>query len=182
MGGFVTLYNYVTFLLLGAPYNLSQSQVALIFLSYALGAVGSSTLGVIIERVGQLRLLFISLAVMAGGALLTLLTTVPGIITGIAIFTIGFFATHTIASAWVGTRARGARAQAASLYLFSYYIGSSISGTGGGFIWSAWGWSGIVALVITLIVVAALAAQRLGRLERTVRPIAVLNEEPIPAA
>lgn len=182
MGSFVTLYNYVTFLLLGAPYHLSQSQVALIFLSYALGAVGSSTLGGFIDRVGRLRLLFISLAVMTGGALLTLFTSVPVVIAGIAIFTVGFFASHTIASAWVGTRARGARAQAASLYLFSYYLGSSISGTGGGFVWSAWGWSGVVTLVITLIFVAALAAQRLGRLEGATRQVPVLDEEPIPAA
>ena len=68
---------------------------------------------------------------MGTGILLTLLGALAAIVGGIVIFTIGFFGAHAIASAWVGTRAPTARAQASSLYLLAYYLGSSISGTGG---------------------------------------------------
>jgi YNFM family putative membrane transporter len=161
MGGFVTLYNYVTFYLLAPPYQLSQSQVALIFLAYAFGAFGSSVMGGLVERLGRPRLLCTALAIMASGALLTLLPPLAAVVSGIVIFTIGFFGAHAVASAWVGARAATARAQAASLYLLGYYLGSSISGTGGGLIWSLWGWPGVVGLIVGLIATAAIVILRL---------------------
>ncbi|MCK4621762.1 MAG: MFS transporter [Desulfuromonadales bacterium] len=165
MGGFVTLYNYVTFRLLGPSFNLSQTQVAFIFLAYAFGACGSSVMGRLVDRFGRSPILFCALAVMAGGLLLTLLPQLYAVILGIVVFTIGFFGVHAIASAWVGFLAGQARAQASSLYLFSYYMGSSVSGTGGGFFYGAWGWTGVVLLILLLLGAAALAGQRLAVLE-----------------
>jgi len=82
------------------------------------------------------------------------------IVVGVGVFTCGFFCAHAIASSWVGRRARTARAQASSLYLFSYYLGSSISGTVGGMFWQHFGWNG-VALMIVLLTVAALGVATL---------------------
>jgi len=151
MGGFVTLYNYVTFYLLAPPFLLSQSQVALIFLAYAFGACGSSAMGGMVNRFGRTRILVAALAIMTVGILLTLLAPLSWVVAGIVIFTGGFFGAHTVASAWVGTRAPTARAQASSLYLLAYYLGSSVSGTGGGYVWSCCGWTGVVLLVLTLL-------------------------------
>lgn len=164
MGGFVTLYNYVTFYLLAPPYSLSQSQVALIFFAYAFGACGSSIMGGLVERVGRARILYTALAIMTTGILLTLMAPLAAIVAGIIVFTIGFFGAHTVASAWVGARAATARAQASSLYLLAYYLGSSVSGTGGGLIWSDWGWPGLVALILGLLVLAGLVVLRLTTL------------------
>lgn len=164
MGGFVTLYNYATFYLLAPPYALSQAQVAWIFLAYAFGAAGSSVMGGVVERFGRTRLLHAALAIMTAGILLTLLAPLAGIVAGVVIFTIGFFGAHAVASAWVGARAATARAQASSLYLLAYYLGSSVSGTGGGFVWSAWGWAGVVILILVLLALAGLVVLRLGTL------------------
>ncbi len=164
MGGFVTLYNYVSFRLLGPNFNLSQAEVALIFLAYAFGAGGSSIIGRLVDRFGRSRLLFSALAIMTSGLLLTLLPQLTAVISGIVIFTIGFFGAHTIASAWVGLLATEARAQASSLYLFSYYLGSSISGTGGGFFYSAWDWNGVVLLIFLLIGAAIITGMKLRAL------------------
>ena len=174
MGGFVTLYNYATFYLLAPPYSLSQSSVALIFLAYAFGACGSSLMGGMVERFGRARILYSALTVMVAGVLLTLLAPLGWLVTGIIVFTGGFFAAHAVASAWVGARAATARAQASSLYLLAYYLGSSISGTGGGIIWSLWGWSGVVALILALLGVAWLVVVRLTSLA----PRAALPGEP----
>jgi YNFM family putative membrane transporter len=164
MGGFVTLYNYVTFYLLAPPYSLSQSQVALIFLAYAFGACGSSVMGGLVERIGRPRILYAALATMTVGVFLTLMAPLGAIVAGIVVFTVGFFGAHAVASAWVGARAAGGRAQASSLYLLAYYLGSSISGTGGGLIWSSWGWHGVVGLVVGLLVLAGLVILRLTTL------------------
>jgi len=165
MGGFVTLYNYVTFRLLGPAFDLGQSQVALIFLAYAFGACSSGVTGRMVDRFGRSRMLFLALTVMTAGLLLTLPGQLTAVIIGIVIFTIGFFAIHAIASSWVGRLAGQARGQASSLYLFSYYLGSSISGTGGGFFYGAWGWNGVVVLILLLIGAAFLTGLRLTSLE-----------------
>lgn len=154
MGSFVTLYNYITFRLLGSPYYLSHSVVSLIFLVYMLGSFSSSMVGGQVERFGRNRMLLSTIATMVVGALFTLAGDVATIVAGIGIFTCGFFGAHTIASSWVGSRARTARAQAASLYLFFYYLGSSVSGTAGGFFWSAIGWHGVVLLILALLTLA----------------------------
>jgi len=161
MGGFVALYNYVTFRLLGPDFDLSQAQVALIFLAYAFGAGGSSVMGGLTDRFGRSPILFISLGVMTVGLLLTALAQLALVISGIVIFTVGFFSAHAVASAWVGATAGAARAQASSLYLFAYYLGSSLAGTGGGYCYAWWGWPGVVLLVGLLIGVASCAGQRL---------------------
>ncbi len=106
----------------------------------------------------------LSLTIMACGLFLTLVASLPTVISGIIIFTIGFFGVHSVASAWVGFLAKQARAQASSLYLFSYYLGSSISGTLGGYFYFHWNWNGVVILVLSLIGLASLACFRLAAL------------------
>lgn len=156
MGGFVSLYNYIGFRLLGAPYDLSQSQVSLIFLVYLLGSFSSGVVGSLINRFGRNFMIRLTLSTMLVGTLLTLGNSLLLIVLGVGIFTCGFFSAHAIASSWVGRRARTAKAQASSIYLFSYYLGSSISGTIGGVFWVHGGWNG-VAMMISFLILSAFA-------------------------
>jgi len=164
MGGFVTLYNYIGFRLLAPPYNLSQSGVSLIFLVYLLGSFSSGIAGRLIHRFGRGLMIRSSLAVMLAGTVLTLAAPIPVIVAGVGIFTCGFFSAHAVASSWVGRRARTAKAQASSLYLFFYYMGSSISGTAGGVCWVHGGWTGVAIMIGLLVVLAFGVATLLLRL------------------
>ncbi|GFO69631.1 putative MFS-type transporter YybF [Geomonas limicola] len=164
MGGFVTLYNYITFRLLAPPFSLGHSAVSWIFLVYLLGSFSSSMIGRQVELFGRERMIYLSIASMVVGALITLSGDVTTIVVGIGFLTCGFFGAHTIASAWVGSRARSARAQAASLYLFSYYLGSSVSGTAGGLFWSEFGWHGVICLIIAVLLLAVCCVRRLVRI------------------
>ena len=166
MGSFVTLFNYITFRLVGHEYNLSQSLVSLIFLVYILGAFSSSSIGKIANRFGRYTAIRACLITMAIGTIITLASSLPLIILGIAIFTCGFFGTHTVASTWVGRHAKTARAQASSLYLFFYYLGASISGTVGGFCWTHAGWNGVASLIGLLLVSALLITAVLATLKK----------------
>jgi MFS transporter, YNFM family, putative membrane transport protein len=173
MGGFVTLYNYITFRLLGPEFSLNQTQVGLIFLAYAFGAFSSSIMGNLVNRYGRSRIMFISLTIMTIGLFLTLAAGLPAVISGIVIFTIGFFGVHSVASTWVGFLATQARAQASSLYLFSYYLGSSISGTIGGYFYFHWDWNGVVILVLGLIGLTSLACLRLAALSNEYKSVSI---------
>ena len=106
----------------------------------------------------------LTLIVMMVGTLITLARPLPVIVAGVGLFTCGFFSAHAIASSWVGRRARTAKAQASSLYLFAYYLGSSISGTLGGVFWQQGGWNGVAAMIALLIVAALCVAAVLLRL------------------
>ena len=61
-------------------------------------------------------------------------------------------------------RATRAKGQASSLYLFSYYAGSSVAGTLGGVFWHLAGWNGIGSFIIGMLVVALLVSLHLARL------------------
>lgn len=164
MGGFISLYNYIGFRLLAAPYNLSHYQVSLIFLVYLLGSFSSGVVGSLIHRFGRPFMIRITLITMLVGTCITLAGSLPLIVAGVGIFTCGFFSSHAIASSWVGRRALTAKAQASSLYLFAYYLGSSVSGTVGGLFWQHYGWNGVAAMIATLLVAAFGVASLLLRM------------------
>ncbi|MCL2459024.1 MAG: MFS transporter [Desulfobulbus sp.] len=144
MGSFVTMFNYITFRLLGGEYGLSQTVVSLVFLTYLLGAYSSSVVSKLVNRFGRFLTVRACVATMFAGLVLTLAKPLPLVVLGIAVFTCGFFGAHTVASTWVGRHAKTAKAQAAALYLFFYYLGASISGTVGGFCWAGASWQGVV--------------------------------------
>jgi MFS transporter, YNFM family, putative membrane transport protein len=160
-GSFVTMYNYITFRLLGAPHNLGHTVVSALFLVYLVGSYTSASISKLIQRFGKDKTLLWSIAAMGSGTILTLPEYLPSVVLGIALFTGGFFGAHTIASSWVSMRAKYAKAQASSLYLFFYYLGSSVSGTAGGFFWADFGWGGVVSLICALVFTGMLVAYRL---------------------
>jgi YNFM family putative membrane transporter len=151
MGAFVSVYNYITFRLLGPHFGLSQSHVGLIFAVYLVGVVSSAWVGGIAGRVGRARALPVAIAVELLGVLLTLSGNLGLVVLGIALATFGFFGAHSVASSWVGLRARSNRAQAAALYLFLYYLGSSVIGSASGVAYGKAGWDGVVIFIAALL-------------------------------
>ncbi|MDE2294172.1 MAG: MFS transporter [Gammaproteobacteria bacterium] len=163
LGGFVTVYNYLAYRLMAPPYRLSQSAVGLIFAVYLVGTLSSAWVGHLGGRLGRHRVLWPMFVLMLGGVALTLSSSLPWIVLGTAVITFGFFGGHSVASSWVGRRAGASRAQAASLYSFSYYLGSSLAGAGGGLFYAAGGWPGVAAFVGALWLAGWLIAWRLAR-------------------
>lgn len=169
MGGFVTLYNYISYKLLEAPYNLSSTVVGWIFVVYLVGTFSSTWFGSLSDKFGRSKVLLVGITIMLTGALLTLPVNLFIKIAGMVIFTFGFFGSHSIASGWVSLRAVKDKAQASSLYLFAYYFGSSIGGTTGGLFWAKWGWNGVIAFISTCIITAITLAVTLVMLHRKVK-------------
>ena len=165
LGTLVTVYNYSSFRLLAPPYALSQTAVGSVFGLYVFGFFSSSLMGFLSHRFERPVLLRVGLTTMMLGVGATLLRPLPAVIVGIGLVTIGFFASHSVASSWVGLRAREGKAQASALYLFFYYMGASTAGTAGGFFWTAYGWPGVATFLVTMLVVAFVLAMRSLRSE-----------------
>ncbi len=164
MGSFVTVYNYIGYRLLAPPYSLSQSVVGTVFSVYLVGVLSSAWCGGLAGRLGRHRVFWVTVAVMLAGALLTLAHALAPMIAGIVLVTFGFFGAHSVASGWIGARTRQARAQAAALYLFFYYLGSATIGSIGGLFFSHAGWPGVVGLICCLLLAALAIGFRLARL------------------
>jgi YNFM family putative membrane transporter len=178
MGAFVTIYNYVSFRLLDAPYSLSQSTVGAIFLFYIVGSFSSTWFGKLAGRLGRRKVFWIPILVFLGGIVMTAASPLTAVVLGIGVATVGYFGAHSVASSWVSRRGGVARAQAAAFYLFFLYVGSSILGTVGGIAWSLAGWTGVASFTALLIVLALLIALRLV----AVKPLpenAVVDSSPI---
>jgi len=164
MGSFVTMYNYIGYRLMAAPYYLSQSAVGSIFTAYLTGVASSAWMGALANRLGRRKVFWMNCVITLAGVGLTLAHSLAAIVAGVAVLTFGFFGAHSVASSWVGLRARHSKGQASALYLFFYYFGSSIVGYCGGFFWSAWGWPGVAAFIGSLLFIALLISLRLSTL------------------
>jgi MFS transporter, YNFM family, putative membrane transport protein len=165
MGGFVAIYNYLGYRLLAPPFDLSQAEVGFIFSAYLVGIFSSAWMGNLGNRLGRRHVLWVGFVIMLLGTALTETRSVILIILGVLVVTFGFFGAHSIASGWVSARARHAKAQASSLYLFFYYLGSSVVGTAGGVFMGHFGWPGVTLMTGTLIVIGLFLSRRLSRVQ-----------------
>ncbi|RDI30357.1 putative MFS family arabinose efflux permease [Rhodococcus sp. AG1013] len=166
MGGFVSAYNFLGFRLLAEPFSLPEALVGLVFLMYLAGTYTSAAAGAAADRFGRATVLLGAVAVMAAGLVITLTPLLPLVLLGMLLFTGGFFAAHSVASGWVGLLATEHRAEASSMYLFSYYLGSSVAGAAAGVAYAWGGWPATVGFVGVLLVIAVAGASGMFRQSR----------------
>jgi len=151
LGIFVGAYNYLGFRLNQPPYNLGPAAIGAIFVLYAIGSASSALTGHAVNRLGRSRIVLAMSLCMAVGLVITLAAPLSVIILGLAVFTIGFFAVHTVASGWVGRRGGSRRGLVSALYLSSYYLGGSVIGSAAGWPWGHGGWPGVVVVLIACV-------------------------------
>lgn len=164
MGGFVTVYNYLGFRLLAAPFHLSQAFVGLIFVTYLAGSAASALAGRLVDRLGRRSVLVPGVVLALAGLAVMLSGSVAAVVAGLVVFTAGFFAAHAVASGWVGARSRALGAQGSAVYLFCYYLGSAVGGSVGGLAYSGGGWNGVSLYTGALVCTALVTAASLWRL------------------
>ncbi|MFF1817437.1 MFS transporter [Kribbella sp. NPDC058245] len=172
VGGFVAVYNGAVFRLSGEPYLLSAGASGLVFCVYLLGSAGSATAGLLADRYGRRAVVPVGCLITLAGVAITLAAPLALIVVGLAVMTAGFFAVHGVASGWVPARAHAAgigTGQASSMYLFSFYLGSSVFGGLAGTAWSRAGWNGVAleaGVLFAVALVLSLALKAVPRLDR----------------
>ena len=164
MGSFVSFYNYLGFRLVQAPFALSHATIGAVFLLYVVGMFSSPWAGRQADRHGSSRVLAAMLALCAAGLALTLSNALPLIIAGVALFTFGFFAAHSVAVSWVGRLAKHSKSLASAAYLAMYYLGASSMGWLGGHAWQAGAWPGVLGFLGALWLGSVAIAWRMARL------------------
>lgn len=163
MGCFVSVFNYISYHLLHAPFNLSQSLIGLISLAYLSGIYSSPQAAIWATKIGRYKVIVRMLCLMLLGLGLMLFQQIYLLLIGLLLFTFAFFAAHATASSWVSSHSVQAGAMGSSLYLFCYYLGSSVLGSGSGMIWQSTSWSGLITFLSIFILAALLCTQRLKK-------------------
>lgn len=173
MGCLVTVFNYISYHLLEAPFHLSQTWIGLISIAYLAGIYSSPKAARWGYQYGRAKVLPFLLFSMMVGLFITLIPSLWAILLGLTIFTFSFFAAHSTASSWVSVQAVQYRAVASSLYLFCYYIGSSLLGSSGGLVWENFGWIGInLSVGVVLVIGFALAIHLMKNETKTTNKVA----------
>lgn len=175
MGAFVAAFNAMGFRLRDAPYNLSVGVAGLVFVVYAFGSWSSARAGRAAESHGPALVVLGGLALHLAGIAMVAARPLWLVVVGLSLTSIGFFAAHGTASGWVAANAarRGlGTGQAASLYLFAYYLGSSLAGTAAGWAWSADRWRGVSLLTGSLVALAMVLVVLVARHGRRHPPVA----------
>ncbi|MEF9478684.1 MFS transporter [Chryseobacterium sp. 1B4] len=156
MGVFVSVYNYLTFRLEAKPFSLSHFIIAFIFLMYIFGVFGTMIVGRLSRRFPMNGILKGSILFMLTGAALLLSENMYVLIFGLGLFTLSFFAAHTMASQMTALYAKRGKSSATSIYWLFYYFGSSILGSGTGYILHAYSWNIFIGVLILSVIIALL--------------------------
>lgn len=165
-GVFTSLYNYLSFFLVGEPFHLSMAHAGLLSFSFALSFFTAPQAGRLSAKYGSMKVLRALLVTMAVGMLLTLMPNVYVFILGSVIFTACFFGCHSVGLSWVSKNASHARGQAVALYLFFYYMGGAVVGFLNGFIFHYTGWKGMTVFIIVLLAIGAMVATWLNATQK----------------
>lgn len=164
MGCFVTVFNYISYHLLEKPFELSQTWIGLISIAYLSGIYSSPRAASWCRIYGREKVLPIMFLTMILGLWIMLIPSMWTIILGLLIFTFSFFAGHSTSSSWVSVQSLQYRAVGSSLYLFCYYVGSSLLGSSGGLVWESFGWLGLTISITCVLLLGFLIALHLRKL------------------
>ncbi|HEV3197581.1 MAG TPA: MFS transporter [Bryobacteraceae bacterium] len=163
-------FTYVNFYLAAPPFRLGTQALAMIFVVYLVGAVITPFAGRLIDRMGHRAAVLIAFSGGIAGISLTLLHSLPAVITGLAIFCTGVFIANSAGSSYIGVVAHEARAAAVGLYVTFYYTGGSFGSALPGSFWSRGGWPACVALIAVVQLLAIAMALLFWRPSPLVAP------------
>lgn len=143
LGVSVSVYNYIGFRMIHT-FRLSEALVGVVFLMYLAGTWSSARAGAWTGRIGRGQGMMYGALAMLLGLTLMLWDVLALTLIGLFVFTAAFFLIHSIASGWVGLIATSHRASGASMYLLSYYVGSSVVGWMSGYAFDSLSWLGFI--------------------------------------
>ena len=153
LGVFVSLYNYLGFYLTKAPFNFPEHYIHYIYLMYIFGIFGSIATAGLTRHFTHFKVLKAMFLVSAAGILLLYITDFWVVTLGLAVFTFNFFVVHVLCNRIVSDYNLSKRSVTISIYLLTYYLGSSLLGWGTGVILDTWGWQYFLGSLILILLI-----------------------------
>ena len=134
-----------------------------------MGAAGPAA-GRLAGRRGWRAVALGGLGLAATGVALSLVDSLPLVLAGLALITLGNFSGVTAAQLGMAEATAQDRGLASALYFSAYYVAGSLGGYLPGLAFEEWEWPGVAALALAAYAVGIAAVIRGGRRGRTARP------------
>lgn len=158
MGSFGVIYNFFGYRLQAPPLAVPTAITSVVFVVYLTGTIASRRSAMLAHRVGTRGALLAGSVVMLASLPLMAVTSIPVMVTGLVLFTVGCFTAHPLASGLSGRAARRGRSQSTALYQIAWLGGTSVFGWLGGLVYAHDGWFATLCAVAVLCVLAAVVA------------------------
>jgi MFS transporter, YNFM family, putative membrane transport protein len=157
----VGVFTYITFYLAAPPFSLSTAKLSLLFVVYLVGLVATPLAGALLPRVGLRTGITGSILLSLVGVLLTLVHSLPIVITGLALCCTGVFISQSCATSFLREAAsESSRASAVGMYVACYYIGGTVAGVAPSLVWKFGGWTACAAMIAGIDVISIVIARR----------------------
>jgi YNFM family putative membrane transporter len=151
---FVGVFSFVTFYLEAPPFSLSPARGSLIFLLWSFGAVGPVA-GAVADRIGWRATLVGALTGSLLALPLSIVGTLPAVVTALAVLTVAMFSGATAAQIGVATASESDQGSASAIYYSCYYTCGAFAGYVPGLAWQWWGWPGVIGVTFGVLAPAA---------------------------
>jgi YNFM family putative membrane transporter len=148
---FSSTFNYLPFYLSSPPFSAPTEVITLVYLAYLVGLVMAPLSGRISNRIGSGATMIVGSLVLIAAVAATLIQSLAVIATSLVALCAGFFSVHSAAVGLLNRRLITSRGRANSLYVLAYYIGGAVGITACGYAYNKFGWSGVVALSIAVL-------------------------------
>jgi MFS transporter, YNFM family, putative membrane transport protein len=157
----VGVFTYITFYLAAPPFSLSTAKLSLLFVVYLVGLVATPLAGALLPRVGLRSGITGSILLSLAGVLLTLVHSLPVVVTGLALCCTGVFISQSCATSFLREAAsESSRASAVGMYVACYYLGGTVAGVAPSLVWKLGGWTACAVMVAVIDVVSIVIARR----------------------
>lgn len=152
--GFLTLFTmvgtftYVTFHLAQGPFCLSAAQLGKLFAVYLIGVAVTPQVGALVARWEVHGTVRRGVMLAVTGLLLTLGSSLQGVVLGLALICVAGFGAQAAVSGWLARLPEETKSVGASLYLSFYYLGGCLGAALPGYLWPYGGWTACVVLLM----------------------------------
>jgi predicted MFS family arabinose efflux permease len=148
---FVAFFTYVSFHLAAPPYSLSPAALGSIFVVYLFGVVVTPWSGRWVARLGRRKVALLATALWGASIALTLAPSLVAIVAGLGLAAACGFIIQTLSQGFLTTLVSTGRSTAIGLYVTIYYIGGSVGALLPAPAYAAFGWPGVVALIVGVL-------------------------------
>ncbi len=155
----VSVFSYITFYLVAAPFHLTTAQLSWLFAVYLFGLIATLAAGTVLVRIGLRHGMLIAIGLCLSGLALTLVHSLPFVALGLAVVASGVFIAQTCANSFLRDAAPAdSRVSAAGMYICAYYIGGTVGGILPGLLWRFGGWPTCTAITAFFLAVSGFTA------------------------
>ena len=158
---FIGTFTYVNFVLVRQPFALSMMQLGFVYFVFLPSVVSTPIAGQVALRCGTRITCAAALALAALGLPLLLLPSLPAVLLGLVLLSVGTFFAQAIATGFVGRAAHADRAAASGMYLACYFLGGLVGSVVLGQIYDRLGWLACVCGIAFALFVAISLTPRL---------------------